>query len=63
MAPQQWRIQKDKSVLQVTSVTSLGEVTQKVWRSVFATVARLSTEQTSVIFSPCHGHKSLVKRV
>lgn len=29
MAPQQWRIQKDKSVLQVTNVTSLGKVTQK----------------------------------
>lgn len=53
-------IQEDKSVLQVTNVTSLGE-RKRVWRSVtfFATVTRLSTEQTSVRFSPCRGRQMI----
>lgn len=33
--------------------------TKEVWRSVFATVARLSTAQTSVRFSPCHGRQMI----
>lgn len=33
--------------------------TKEVWRSVFATVAHLSTAQTSVRFSPCHGRQMI----
>ena len=53
-------IQKDKSVLQVTNVTSLGE-RKRVWRSVtfFCYSGSLYRQNRSVRFSPCRGRQMI----